>query len=32
LLTCFVSWDLENNQPRMMIDFTITYLESVWMA
>jgi len=32
LLTCFVSWDLENNQPRLMIDFTNTYLESVWMA
>ena len=32
LLTCFVSWDLEGNQPRLMIDFTYTYLESVWMA
>jgi len=32
LLTCFVSWDLENNRPRLMIDFTNTYLESVWMA
>jgi hypothetical protein len=31
-LTCFVSWDLEGNQPRLMIDFTYTYLESVWMA
>jgi len=31
-LTCFVPWDLENNQPRLMIDFTSVYLESVWMA
>ena len=31
-LTCFVSWDLEGNQPRLMIDFTSVYLESVWMA
>ncbi len=32
LLTCFVPWDLENNQPGLMIDFTSTYLESLWMA
>jgi hypothetical protein len=31
-LTCFVSWDLESNQPRLMIDFTSTYLGTVWMA
>ena len=31
-LTCFVPWDLENNQPRLMIDFASVYLESVWMA
>jgi len=31
-LTCFVQWDLESNQPRLMIDFTNVYLESVWMA
>jgi hypothetical protein len=31
-LTCFVAWDLEGNQPRLMIDFTQAYLESVWMA
>jgi hypothetical protein len=31
-LTCFVPWDLEDNQPRLMIDFTNVYLESVWMA
>jgi hypothetical protein len=32
MLTCFVPWDLEGNQPRLVIDFTSTYLESVWMA
>jgi hypothetical protein len=31
-LACFVPWDLECNQPRLMIDFTNVYLESVWMA
>ena len=31
-LTCFVPWDLESNQPRLMIDFSNVYLESVWMA
>jgi hypothetical protein len=32
LVTCFVPWDLESNRPRLMIDFTNVYLESVWMA
>jgi hypothetical protein len=31
-LACFVSWDLEGNHPRLMIDFTSAYLESVWIA
>ena len=31
-LTLFVSWDLENNRPRLMIDFAGTSLESVWAA
>lgn len=31
-LTCFVPWDLERNQPLLMIDFASVYLESVWMA
>jgi hypothetical protein len=31
-LTCFVPWDLEGNQPRLIIDFTNVYLESVWIA
>jgi len=32
LLTCFVSWDIKTNQPRLMVDFSSCYLESVWMA
>jgi hypothetical protein len=31
-LTCFVPWHLDSNQPRLMIDFTNVYLESVWIA
>jgi glyoxylase-like metal-dependent hydrolase (beta-lactamase superfamily II) len=31
-LTPFVSWNLKNNQPQVVIDFEGTYLESVWMA
>jgi hypothetical protein len=31
-LTCFVPWDLETNQPKLMLDFTSVYLESVWVA
>jgi glyoxylase-like metal-dependent hydrolase (beta-lactamase superfamily II) len=31
-LTTFVSWDLKNNQPKLVIDFDGTFLESVWMA
>jgi len=31
-LTCFVPWDLEVNQPQVMIDFTNVYLESIWIA
>jgi len=32
LLTIFVSWDLKKNQPKLMIDFSGTFLESVWVA
>ncbi|MBW1797913.1 MAG: MBL fold metallo-hydrolase, partial [Deltaproteobacteria bacterium] len=32
LLTCFVSWDLKANQPKLMVEFAGTFLESVWMA
>jgi len=32
LLTCFVSWDIKSNQPLIMVDFTNSYLESIWMA
>ena len=28
----FVSWDLETNQPRMVIDMTSSYLETVWIS
>jgi hypothetical protein len=31
-LTPFVPWDLENNYPKLVIDFEGTYLESLWMA
>jgi len=31
-LTPFVSWDVKNNQPKMIIDFEASYLESLWMA
>jgi len=28
----FVSWDLGKNSPRVLIDFTTTSLEKVWIA
>jgi len=31
-LTPFVSWDLENNRPKMVIDFSFSYLDSLWIA
>jgi hypothetical protein len=31
-LTPFVPWDLNNNHPKLVIDFEGTYLESLWMA
>jgi hypothetical protein len=31
-LTPFVPWDLENNYPRLVVDFEGSYLESLWMA
>ena len=31
-LTCFVSWDLKANRPKLMIDFAGNFLESMWMA
>jgi len=31
-LTCFVPWDLDGNQPRLVIEFSNVYLETVWMA
>lgn len=32
LLTCFVSWDLAANRPRVVVDMAGNYLETVWMA
>jgi hypothetical protein len=32
LLTYFVSWDLKTNRPKVMIDPSGTFLESVWLA
>lgn len=32
LLTCFVSWDLEHNRPKLVVDTGGTYLEAIWMA
>ncbi len=31
-LTPFVSWDLKNNQPRVVIDFSFSYLAAIWIA
>ena len=31
-LTPFVPWDLQNNHPKLVIDFEGTYLESLWLA
>ena len=30
--TYFVSWDLEANQPKVVVDFAGSYLESIWVA
>lgn len=31
-MTAFVSWNIEFNQPRVVIEFGSTYLESFWIA
>ena len=31
-LTPFVSWDLANNRPKMVIDFSFSYVETIWIA
>jgi len=31
-LTPFVPWDLKNNRPKMVVEFEVTYLESIWLA
>ena len=30
--TYFVSWDLEANQPKLVVDFAGSYLESIWVS
>lgn len=32
LLTPFVSWDLENNRPKMVIDSSFSYMDTLWIA
>ncbi|MBW1786349.1 MAG: hypothetical protein JRK53_06975 [Deltaproteobacteria bacterium] len=32
LLTCFVSWNMKANQPRLTIDFSTTSLEGLWFS
>lgn len=31
-LVPFVSWNLKSNQPKIMLDFTASYLEGIWIA
>ncbi|MBW2709213.1 MAG: MBL fold metallo-hydrolase [Deltaproteobacteria bacterium] len=31
-LTPFVSWDLDNNRPKMVVDFAFSYVETIWIA
>jgi len=31
-LSPFVSWDLENNRPKMVVDFAFSYVETVWIS
>jgi hypothetical protein len=31
-LSCFVSWDLASNRPRLMIEPAGAYFESIWLA
>lgn len=30
--TYFISWDLEANQPKIVVDFAGSYLESIWVS
>ena len=32
MLTPFVSWDLEKNRPKMVVDFSFSYLDTLWIA
>lgn len=31
-LTCFVSWNLRLNRPKLIVDFSGTFVESIWIA
>jgi hypothetical protein len=32
LFTFFVAWDLTANRPKVIVDFSGSYLETVWIA
>jgi hypothetical protein len=32
MLAFFISWDLKTNQPKLLVDFSGTFLESIWIA
>ena len=32
ILTPFVSWDLKKNRPKMVVDFSFSYLDTLWIA
>jgi hypothetical protein len=31
-VACFLSWDIKANHPKLVIDFTNAYFESIWLA
>ena len=32
MMACFVAWDLEANRPKVVADFSGTFLEAIWLA
>ncbi len=30
--TYFVSWDIDSNQPKLVVDYSGTFLDSIWIA
>jgi hypothetical protein len=30
--TYFVSWNIDSNQPQLVVDYTGTFLDSIWIA